>query len=410
MQRKFLIVIFFIISFFIPDDPAIAQGDQGFIYGTIVSTSGASYQGQIRWGKEEAFWNDIFNATKTASGENTYEKLAQEKKSKNWWENLDGGILKIWDDEYSSQVHQFTCRFGDIKSITPQGESKVWCEFKNGLRISLKGGSNDFGTTVVINDYELGIVKLRWNSIEKVEFQDTPAKLEDKLGNALYGNVITSDDTFSGHVQWDKDERLDTDFIDGSTNNEKLSLPFKKVACIENLGNKSQVKLINEKSITMYGTNDVNAENRGVVVSLEEIGKVEIPWKIFKSVCFDANHKSSGPSYSTYGNPKRLFGQVKDLQGNEFEGLIIFDRDEKWNFEQLEGLYNNLKYIIPFKNIKTIIPKNEDYTYVLLRNGQKLILGKLQDVSSKNEGVVIISSNSDSNFIEWKQVDEINFD
>jgi len=409
MRRKSIIPIILLICFS-ANYPSRAQGDQGFIYGTIISTSGATYQGQIRWGKEEAYWNDIFNATKTSTGENAYQKHVQKKISKNWWENLDGGLLRIWDDEYSSQVHQFTCRFGDIKSITPQGEGKVWCEFKNGLEVPLQGGSNDFGTSIIINDYELGVVKLRWSSIQKVEFEETPAKLEAKLGEALYGEIITSQEKFSGYVQWDKDERLDTDLIDGSTKNEKLSLPFQKVACIENMGNKSQLKLMNDKSITMYGTNDVNSENRGIVVSVEQLGKVEIPWKIFKSVCFESGHGSSGPSYSSFEAPQRLFGEVKDLRGNQFEGLIIFDRDEKWDFEQLEGLFNEVKYVIPFRNIKTIIPKNEDFTYVLLRNGHKLILGKLQDVSSKNEGVVVITSNSDSNFIEWEQVDEINFD
>ena len=96
-----------------------------------------------------------------------------------------------------------------------------------------------------------------------------------------------------------------------------------------------------------------------------------------------------------------------DLSRNDSNHYYV---DEKWDFEQLEGIHNDLKYIIPFKNIKTIIPKNEDYTYIILRNDKKLILGKLQDVSSKNEGVIIISSNSDSKFIDWEEVDEINFE
>lgn len=410
MHRSILyqILLLFTSTFF--STPVLSQNDEGFIYGKITSTSGAKYQGQIRWGKEEAYWNDIFNATKTSESENTYKKYAEGKKNKNWWENLDGGILKIWDDEYSSQTHQFTCRFGDIKSISPQGESRVKCEFKNGLIITLKGGSNDFGTTIVINDYELGIIKLRWSKISKIEFKDTPKKLEVKMGAPLFGTVKTSDETLLGFVQWDKDERLDTDLLEGSSSSEKLAIAFRKIACIENLGNKSLIKSKNNKSIVMHGTNDVNSENRGIVVSINGIGKVEIPWSSFTSVCFDDHSNDSGPAYGTYNEPQRLFGSVKDLDGNEFIGLIIFDKDEKWDFEQLEGLHKSHKYIIPFKNIKTIVPKNEDYTYVILRNEKKLLLGKLQDVSSKNEGVVIISSNSDANFIDWDKVDEINFE
>jgi len=42
-----------------------AQSDVGFIYGKIYTISGDTYQGQIRWGKEETYWTDHFNSTKT---------------------------------------------------------------------------------------------------------------------------------------------------------------------------------------------------------------------------------------------------------------------------------------------------------------------------------------------------------
>lgn len=408
VERNFHIPILLLIVLLLPY-PNAAQSDAGFIYGTVTSTSGSTYRGQIRWGNEEAFWYDIFNATKTSEGENTYEKIAPDKKIKNWWENLDGSILRIWDDEYSSQTHQFTCRFGDIKSISPQGNT-LYCEFKNGNGMTLKGGSNDVGATIIVNDYELGIVKLRWDKIRKVTFENTPDKLDDKLGQPLYGLIKTTTGQMAGYVQWDKDERLDSDLLQGSSHSEKLEITFSKISCIENLDDKSQVQLRSGKKLVLHGTNDVNAENRGIVVSSDEIGQVEIPWKSFISVCFNENHKDSGPAYHVFSKPKRLYGKVKDLNGNQYNGLIIFDKDEKWDFEQLEGIHNDLKYIIPFRNIKTIIPKNMNYTYVILRNEEKFILGNLQDVSSKNEGLVVILSNSDSKFVDWTQIDEINFE
>jgi hypothetical protein len=407
-EGNFYIPFFLFIVLLLPF-PTAAQSDTGFIYGTVTSTSGTIYQGQIRWGNEEAFWYDIFNATKAFEGENAYEKIAPDKKNKNWWENLDASILRIWDDEYSSQIHQFTCRFGDIKSISPNGNT-LYCEFKNGITLKLKGGSNDVGTTIIVKDYELGIVKLRWDRIRKVTFENTPDQLVEKLGQPLYGIVKTTTGQMEGYVQWDKDERLDSDLLQGSSSSEKLEIAFSKISCIENLGDKSQVQLRSGKKIVMHGTNDVNAENRGIVVSTEEVGQIEIPWSSFTSVCFNENHKDSGPAYHAYSKPKRLYGQVKDLSGNQYHGLIIFDKDEKWDFEQLEGIHNDLKYIIPFRNIKTIIPKNIDYTYVILRNEEKFILGNLQDVSSKNEGLVVILSNSDSKFVDWSQIDEINFE
>jgi hypothetical protein len=143
---------------------------------------------------------------------------------------------------------------------------------------------------------------------------------------------------------------------------------------------------------------------------MKDIGQVEIPWAVFSSVCFKTDERSSGQPYSSYIYPERLHGIVKDLNGNEYNGLIIYDRDEKWDFEQLEGMYNDMKYIIPFRNIKTIVPKNSDYTYVILKNDKKLVLGKLQDVSSKNEGIIIILSDSKPKYIDWGDVDEIIFE
>ena len=36
----------------------------GFLYGTVETNSGNNYTGLIRWGTEEAFWDDLFNSAK----------------------------------------------------------------------------------------------------------------------------------------------------------------------------------------------------------------------------------------------------------------------------------------------------------------------------------------------------------
>ena len=35
--------------------------DQGFMYGRVTTIDGKSYEGALRWGKEEAYWTDMFN-------------------------------------------------------------------------------------------------------------------------------------------------------------------------------------------------------------------------------------------------------------------------------------------------------------------------------------------------------------
>ena len=37
----------------------------GLLYGTVTMSSGTEYRGVLRWGSEEAYWDDIFNSSKT---------------------------------------------------------------------------------------------------------------------------------------------------------------------------------------------------------------------------------------------------------------------------------------------------------------------------------------------------------
>src|ERR1044071_1360192 len=43
-----------------------AQSNEGFMYGKVTTRSN-TYEGQLRWGNEEAFWTDYFNAAKRSS-------------------------------------------------------------------------------------------------------------------------------------------------------------------------------------------------------------------------------------------------------------------------------------------------------------------------------------------------------
>ena len=44
---------------------AAGEDTRGYLYGTVETASGNTYSGLLRWGTEEAFWDDLFNSTKT---------------------------------------------------------------------------------------------------------------------------------------------------------------------------------------------------------------------------------------------------------------------------------------------------------------------------------------------------------
>ncbi len=388
------------------------QHDEGLIYGKVVTKSGNAYVGQIRWADEEVFWHDIFNSIKTYGRptkidielkENDTEQKTREKSK---WE-----FLEIWEDKYSGNIHQFTSRFGDLKSISPEGNDLVTLTFKNDFQILVNGGSNDIGTTVRVMDYELGELKIKWSNIDRIYFFDTPTKVQRKFGNCLYGTVRCESGYWTGMVQWDNDERLDVDQLDGYVDGKDTHIYFSNIRCIRKKDCASEVAQINDNTFLMSGTNDVNCENRGINVIVDNVGTITIPWNSFQQVCFDHSYRKTGDPYRSYPDPKRLSGTLRTIDHKKFMGYFVFDKDESWDFEMLEGKSEKIKYTIPFRNIESVSPRNNHSSTIKLRNGQTLLLEELQDVSAFNEGILIYSeSKSEPTYVEWKNVLEIIFD
>ena len=95
--------------------------------------------------------------------------------------------------------------------------------------------------------------------------------------------------------------------------------------------------------------------------------------------------------------------------GEKISGKIIFDLDEQFDFEVIQGKYHDLEYLLPLREVVKITPKNYDNSYVELRNGQKLLLGDAQDVSDRNDGILVFKGNSDPQYIPWDEVEEVMF-
>jgi len=390
------------------------QNDEGFIYGKLTTKAGNEYIGQMRWGKEEVFWNDIFNSVKSKGNKTVNVEIKVEhdenteltKEEVHKWK-----LMEIWDDQYSGLVHQFTTRFGDIRSIIPLSNDYVTIIFKNGFEYKVRGGSNDVGTDIYVMDYELGIIKISWNNIARIDFFDSPATIKRKFGVPLYGTVRTNSGNWTGLVQWDNDERLDIDLLDGYYQGTELHIPFGQIKCINKKDCKSEIVKSDDTHLILSGTNDVNCENRGIIVSIDDIGRISIPWSSFQQLCLDHKKNVSGQPYRTYPEPRRLNGEVKTLDQKEWKGQIVFDMDESWDLEHLEGNAEGIKYIIPFRYISAISPRNNNFTNVILKNGQRLLLGDLQDVSDKNEGILIYTDAREEPIsVDWKNVDEIIFE
>ncbi|MEQ9424557.1 MAG: hypothetical protein RJQ09_09080 [Cyclobacteriaceae bacterium] len=387
--------------------------DQGFIYGKVTTIDGTVYTGQIRWGKEETFWSDQFDAEKIGDNRGLKKEIERRihDERENRWGDINWRILSIWED-YSGSSHQFTIQFGDIKSIEYHGRNRILLTLKDGSEIPLEGeGYNDVGARVQVMDFELGEITIDGNRIDRVDFVETPSTLPSKFGNPLNGTVYTfRKGEFKGLITWDHDENLHYEKLDGDSRDGEVSIPFGNIKSIISEGRGSKVVLTSGREMYLRGSNDVNGDNNGIWVNIPELGQIDIKWRDFDRVEFDHTNNDTGPGYSTYKRPVKLQGTVVTVRNERFSGNLVFDLDEEYDFEMLDGSDDYVKFEVPFRNIRRLRPKNYNYSSVELKNGQVFLLGDHRDVSDDNDGIIVLSSDKDEhNYIPWQEVDEIIF-
>lgn len=412
MKTKFLAVLVIMISLAFSQANAQTNTDEAFIYGKVITIDGDEYVGPIRWGTEEVFWFDFFNATKPRNEFVQYLSRQEiedlRETSKHWAERWIERLVSVngWDDSYN---HTFACQFGDIKVIEVRGRNRVNLELKDGQVIRLDDGSNDVGARIRILDEEYGSVEVKWDRLDRVEFYPTPENLSRKFGDPIFGTVHTRYGEISGFIQWDHDERLLSDKLDGDTRHDDYSIPFEDIRSMEKYGRGVLLITKSGDELELHSSNDVNRENRGIIVNTAGMGRVDIPWKEFEKIVFSNPNDGDVVGYDDFNAPESLSGTVHTVDGNSYSGLIIYDLDESINIEILNGEKDDIEYLIPFRSIKKVIPKNYYYSQISLRDGDLLLLGKSQDVTDSNTGVLVFESENNYKYIPWAEIEEIVF-
>jgi len=383
----------------------VSASDVGYIYGRVETVEGDAYEGQLRWGEEEAFWDDTFNANKVENENLEYvdDNIRRRMRAGHPWRQLTHAFGNR-DEEFT---HLFAIRFGDLARIHVRNGDKLVVEFRNGKQLRLEGGSNDVGAEITVMDPQKGRQTLKWNRIETIEFRETPAKLAKKLGDPIYGTVKSRNYEFTGRIQWDHDECLSIDKLDGDTNDGKVSIDFGDIASIRKHRSGALVKLKSGEEQYLRGSNDVNRENRGIVVRVKGVGSVKIGWHDFDEVVFRPA-PTSGPGYGEYGHGRVLEGAVA-TRGGRYTGRIVFDLDEAWDFEMLHGNNGSTEYLIPFRDIASIKPRGTRRSDIELRNGLIVELEESQDVSRKNDGLLVFTGSSKPRYVAWREVSEVVF-
>lgn len=410
-KAKILFLSVLLMHFLLSPGNVQAQDYQCFLYGSITTVDGDVYEGPIRWNDEEVFLTDYFNSEKINNPYLKYlgksdQKTLVAKSSK--WSSRRGGRYYSRNDISSSFKRKFQCRFGDINSISVTGSESVNLELKDGKFINLEGGSNDVGNKIWIKDKELGLLKIDWNRIDVVKFFRPGNSVEDYFGDPIYGKISTTIGDFVGFIQWDHDERLLEDKLDGRSRDGDISVEFSKIKNIEKLSDGSRIVLHSGRSLTLRSSNDVSRNNRGIIVSIPGIGRIDFPWTQFLSLELTPFPKNTD-CMKEFPASERLYGKIKTKKEEEFEGVIVYDLDEAMDSEILNGLNDKLEFSVPFRNIKKIIPKAYNYCMIELKNGNNLYLGDQTDVSDKNAGIIIFTGNDSFKVINWNDIEWIEF-
>lgn len=382
-----------------PAELAANQDVSGYLYGTIETSSGNNYTGLLRWGREEAFWDDHFNASK--QDEPATGRLPRGyKRSPRKVEVFGLEVSGPWERAWSQR--QLIVRFGDLAEIRPRGDDRAELVFRNGESMRIDGGSNDLGGKITVWDATVGKIDVDWDRIRSIKFAATPASARP-AGQRISAKVRTLVGEFSGYLQWDKEEALTVDELDGEADDGDVSIAMGKIRSIERRSRRSsRVELVDGRVLELSGTNDVDSSNRGIVVEDARFGRVEIPWDVFERADLEIA-KDSGKGYGDYAPLGEIRAKVTLRGGKTREGRIAYDLDETHLWEMLNGNQEDVDYDIPFVRVKQIRPMGRR-AEVTLDNGQKLRLEGQTDVGDDHAGIAFLDG-PEEDYVTWDEVE-----
>jgi hypothetical protein len=400
-----------------PNSPGITPStsaagiERGFIYGRITDVDGPTYEGRLRWGRDqEAFWGDYFNGLKDGNPWAVHSPLAQTRQESN---SIEIFGFKLGGAAQSNNLRRlFMVRFGDVARVEAHFR-KVEVTLKSGTAFTLdRFAAGDIDDGVRVWDVRRGVVDLDTGQIRTIEFLATVPRAA--APNRLYGTVQTRQGDFSGFIQWDEYDGLGTDELDGRTTDGDVRLRYDTIRSIARHSTDSaRVTLLDGRELVLAGTREAGPDNRGIYVDDPRYGRVLVSWKAFERLDFSPG--GSGPAYSDFPPGRALAGSVTTRDGRRLSGRLVYDLDESETTETLDAALQGVDYNIPFNLITSIVPHGNDRTAgratVILHDAEQLHLELTGDLGERNAGMLIfVDGRARPEYVPWSDVAQIDFD
>ena len=391
-----------------PSPAAAAAAEEeahpGLLYGRITTVDGATYEGRLRWGRDqEAFWGDYFNGSKDENRWVAHVPLERLPKERRPIEILG---IKVADRESRIEVdRQFMARFGEIARIEARGGDEVRVTLKSGTVFDLdRFFASDFDDDVRVWDGRRGVVDLASLRIRTIEL--LPAPSAGAAPDRLHGTVRTRQGDFTGFLGWNRKECFGADELDGRTAEGEVGLRFDTIRSIARRSRDSSlVTLADGREIVLSDTPEVGDGNRGIYVDDRRYGRVLISWDAFERV--DFSRGSGSPAYGDFPPGRPLTGSVTTHAGRRLAGRLVYDLNESETTDTLDAPSQGVDFAIPFGRIASIVPPGR----VTLHDGEELELERAGDLGGGNGGMLVfVKGRQQPEYVPWTEVEQVDFD
>ena len=371
----------------------------GFLYGRVVA-DGTTYQGRLRWGgDQEAWWGDYFDGTRI----NNRWAVHAPGHGEQWrvfGVTIGGGSPDL--------VRPFIARFGDIARIEAHYRI-VQVTLKSGTMFELDRSSpGDIDDGVRVWDGRHGVVDIDSADIDTIEFIPTAPLVAAPA--RLHGTVQTRQGTFTGFVEWNRQDSVGTDALTARVNGREHGVAYDDIRAVARQpGGGALVTLRDGREMLLADGPDIGRDQRGIYVDDGRYGRVLISWDAFEGIEFSPS--DSGPGYGDFLPGQPLAGIVTTRDSRRLSGRLVYDLDESETTETLDFENGGVDYFVPFGSIASIGLRGSDGRGgVILRDGRELLVARNGDLGNQNAGLLIfVEGRARPEYVPWTDVERIDF-